>query len=105
MFETLVVHPRNGLTKCLVYPLGDSRLGFICPVEVMRATHTVRHGGSSHEARMHVVCTTERNETISVDPFDFRWNSGTFAFFALSHLDLTKSFLTSYLARSIAGRR
>lgn len=77
MFETTIVHPRGGPTKCLVYPDESGELNAVYPENVMPATHIVRVGGAVHQARMFVVVKTEDGEEFSVDPFDFRWNSGT----------------------------
>lgn len=93
MFETIIVHPSGGPTKCLVYPFTDAsgQLGIMYPDNILSETHSVRVGGTVHKARMFVVVKTERGEELSVDPFDFRWNSGT------SHLLARFTFLMASL--------
>jgi hypothetical protein len=76
MFETTIVHPRGGPTKCLVYPDESGELNVVYPDNVMSATHIVLVGGTTHQARMYVVVKPAKGEEFSVDPFDFRWNSG-----------------------------
>lgn len=76
MFETLVVHPAYGTTKCLVYPFGPGELGIIFPQDVMYSTHRIRIEGKFQEARMFVGVKNKQGESYSVDPFDFKWNAG-----------------------------
>lgn len=71
MFETTVIHPRGGQTKCMVYPYADT-LGILFPDNIMPTSHRIRFKGTDHEARMCVVVSTEHGEEFPVDPFDFR---------------------------------
>ena len=79
-----MAHPEGGTTECLLYPADPSNkiLGLIYPKDVRWESHIVEVEGALQEARMFVVVKDQRGCTYSVDPFDFRWNSGAYHLFS-----------------------
>lgn len=79
MFKSLYVTPDGVTTECLVYRINNIDYGLICPPEKMYATHMLKLDDGEYEARQVVMVKNGlSHEEIDVDPFDFRWSSGTF---------------------------
>jgi len=83
-----------------VYPVDPDKLGIIFPPDVLWATHTVTFDGNIHEARMSVIVDDGQGTQYSVDPFGFRWNSGTKFVFAVASLSARMPLLLHFTALS-----
>jgi hypothetical protein len=89
MFKSICVTPDGVTTECLVYPLisgepsdkfggkGQS-FGLIYPPEKVYETHMMKYEDKEYKARQVVIVKDDLGHQGDVDPFDFRWSSGTF---------------------------
>jgi hypothetical protein len=89
MFKSICVTPDGATTECIVYPLigaetsdkfggKEQSFGLIYPPEKVYETHMMKYDDKEFEARQVVIVLNDLGHEGDVDPFDFRWSSGTF---------------------------